>query len=100
MGLVAAEIIIRIKDKDGKTVAEIKVPDGGSIETVDDSQGLPAPETLEGYGGKIGDKFTFRVTGATTGSVWGTGPYTLDSGLATAAVHAAKARSTRDRRDS
>lgn len=35
-----------------------------------------------------GKAFYFRVTGATTGSLWGSNPYTDDSNLAAAAVHA------------
>ncbi|OHD56482.1 MAG: hypothetical protein A2Y33_15250 [Spirochaetes bacterium GWF1_51_8] len=41
------------------------------------------------YQAKIGQKFTFEVKGGGMGgSVWGTDIYTLDSSLATAAVHA------------
>jgi tRNA A-37 threonylcarbamoyl transferase component Bud32 len=98
VGIVAAEIVIRIKDKSGKTVAEVKVPEGGSVETVERKEGTPpaeeseappAPVTLMDYGAEVGEKLTFSVTGAVTGgTVWGTGPYTLDSDLAMAAVHA------------
>ena len=35
-----------------------------------------------------GAVLTIRVKGSTSGSVWGSGPYTLDSSLGTAAVHA------------
>jgi hypothetical protein len=35
----------------------------------------------------FGREFTFRVTGAARGSVWGTEVYTADSTLAAAAVH-------------
>jgi hypothetical protein len=98
-GTLVAEIVIRIKDKYGKPVAEVKVPEGGSVETLERPGGTapaakepepsPAPATLMEYDVKVGERLTFRVTGATTGrGVWGTGPYTLDSDLATAAVHA------------
>lgn len=52
--------------------------------------GLPDPGSLTGYRQpqNIGKTFTFRVTGAANGSLWGTGKYTLDSTLAAAAVHA------------
>jgi len=40
---------------------------------------------LEGYEGQ---SFHFYVQGANAGSVWGSGPYTLDSNLGRAAVHA------------
>src|SRR5689334_559273 len=49
---------------------------------------LPDPGTVLGYRGKINKVFYFEVTGATTGIVWGSGPYTDDSSLATASVHA------------
>jgi hypothetical protein len=99
VGTVAAEIVIRIKDKNGKTVAEVKVPEGGSAETVernkdtapaaDHPDAPPPPASLMGHEVAVGDRLTFLVTGTTTGGmVWGTGPYTLDSDLARAAVHA------------
>jgi hypothetical protein len=53
---------------------------GGSI--------LADPGELEDFRGKDGMVFYFRVTGSTDGEVWGTGVYTDDSNLATAAVHA------------
>jgi len=37
---------------------------------------------------EIGDQVTVRLTGQTNGAVWGDSIYTLDSDLATAAVHA------------
>jgi hypothetical protein len=48
----------------------------------------PDPGALYNYQQHVGKKFAFRVTGAINGSVWGTDMYTLDSNLATAAVHA------------
>jgi hypothetical protein len=52
--------------------------------------GLPDPGSLTGYQQPqhVGKTYTFRVTGAARGSLWGTGTYTLDSALAAAAVHA------------
>jgi hypothetical protein len=49
-----------------------------------------APKTLVGYRSpeNLGKSFDFRVTGAATGTIWGTDIYTDDSNLATAAVHA------------
>lgn len=37
---------------------------------------------------KVGKSYKFTVTGALLGTVFGSGPYTVDSNLATAAVHA------------
>ncbi|UJW86438.1 LCCL domain-containing protein [Devosia sp. SL43] len=49
---------------------------------------LPDPGDLSGYRGQHGTILKFEVTGSTTGSLWGDGPYTDDSKLAVAAVHA------------
>jgi hypothetical protein len=46
------------------------------------------PGTLVGFRGQNGKSFLIEITGQNTGSVWGTGVYTDDSLLATAAVHA------------
>jgi hypothetical protein len=48
----------------------------------------PDPGTLVNYQNQIGKRFTFRVTGAANGGLWGTDTYTTDSTLALAAVHA------------
>jgi hypothetical protein len=49
---------------------------------------LPDPGHLGGYQIHVGRTFSFRVTGAVAGRVWGTDMYTLDSMLSVAAVHA------------
>jgi hypothetical protein len=50
---------------------------------------LPDPGSLTNYQNDIGKTLHFQVTGAVNvGTVWGTGVYTSDSPLATAAVHA------------
>lgn len=50
---------------------------------------LPDPGNLKSYESKIGQTFSFRVTGNVAGgSIWGTDIYTTDSPLALAAVHA------------
>ncbi len=54
---------------------------------------LPAPGNLSGYAARNGASLYFRVTGATSGSLWGTRIYTADSTLAKAAVHAGFAAS-------
>jgi hypothetical protein len=48
----------------------------------------PDPGSLVTYANKVGQSFLFEVTGAGSGVVWGSGPYTTDSALAAAAVHA------------
>lgn len=49
---------------------------------------LPDPGTMSSYTNKVGRSYYFRVTGSTAGSIYGSGIYTYDSPLATAAVHA------------
>ncbi|MBV5312422.1 MAG: hypothetical protein JZU47_03940, partial [Prolixibacteraceae bacterium] len=51
---------------------------------------LPDPGNLTAYRSRIGQTFSFRVKGTDAGSVWGgiNGPYTDDSSLGKAAVHA------------
>jgi hypothetical protein len=46
------------------------------------------PNGLYSLNDKIGQTFIFKVTGNNTGTVWGSGIYTSDSDLGTAAVHA------------
>ena len=50
---------------------------------------IPDPGSLSNYQQPqhVGKTYTFRVTGAAAGSLWGTEMYTLDSSLAAAAVH-------------
>jgi hypothetical protein len=52
------------------------------------AQADPDPGALTNYHDKVGKTFYFKVTGATTATIWGTDVYTTDSQLATAAVHA------------
>ncbi len=48
---------------------------------------MAEPGTLVEFRGQNGKSFLFEITGQNTGSIWGTGVYTDDSFLATAAVH-------------
>jgi hypothetical protein len=49
---------------------------------------LPDPGNLSNYAQQTNQTFRFRVTGSTSGSLYGTDYYTTDSTLAVAAVHA------------
>jgi hypothetical protein len=49
---------------------------------------MAEPGTPVEFRGQNGKSFLFEITGQNTGPVWGTGVYTDDSFLATAAVHA------------
>jgi hypothetical protein len=60
----------------------------GEIEEGDFGKVVPAPYNLSDKANQIGKTFAFKVTGNASGSVYGTDVYTLDSSLATAAVHA------------
>lgn len=46
------------------------------------------PGNLADYSQRIGETVRFRVVGTADGSLWGTGLYSYDSDLSTAAVHA------------
>lgn len=48
----------------------------------------PDPGNLKAYERRIGETFSFNVTAARGGSVWGTDIYTTDTRLSTAAIHA------------
>jgi hypothetical protein len=61
---------------------------GGKEEKVAAGPALPDPGNLYAYQMHVGKTFTFTVTGAVRGTVYGTDKYTLDSSLATAALHA------------
>jgi len=49
---------------------------------------LPEPGNLNPFAGQVGTKLAVRVTGGVGGLVYGSGPYSVDSNLAAAAVHA------------
>ena len=57
-------------------------------ETTEVLNPLPDPGSLQTFGGLVGKKFAFRVTGIAGNGLYGTDVYTSDSWLANAAVHA------------
>jgi len=65
-------------------------PTRASVVPTISSSPTTSPEAADYlYGrGAVGDVVTQRVTGTVDGTVWGEGPYTDDSSIATAAVHA------------
>ena len=66
-----------------------ELPRNSGTASVSNNPVQPPPERLTGFRGSIGKTIAFKVTGATNGSgVWGGNPYTADSQLARAAVHA------------
>ena len=46
------------------------------------------PDNFTTYRVKMGQSFTFKITGATGGRIYGTNIYTENSNTATAAIHA------------
>lgn len=79
--------------KSGDEAPASKLPEAAGKATADTSS-KPAkkikdtPENLTDYEKQVGQSFIFTVTGAIFGTVYGSGPYTTDSNLSTAAVHA------------
>ncbi len=57
-----------------------------SLPTIDN------PGTMSGYANQLGKSFLIRVTGRTTGTIYGTEYYTYDSDVATACVHSGALR--------
>jgi hypothetical protein len=49
--------------------------------------GLLQPDELRAVERKVGQSFSFQVTGNNLGPIWGTDVYTSDSNLGTACVH-------------
>jgi hypothetical protein len=60
---------------------KIKVVKIGTLEI------KPDPGTVNGLRDQVGKSFVYEVTGKTDGVIWGSGLYTDDSQIATAAVH-------------
>jgi LCCL domain len=53
-----------------------------------DQVAADAPSNMSGLCDVLGAVYYFRITGLAEGQVWGSGPYTRDSLLGVAAVHA------------
>lgn len=69
-------------------IPERAVKPGGHVWRMVKSQPTPAPASVDDPRYEIGKTYVFVVEGRTDGTVWGTGDYTADSSIATAAVHA------------
>ncbi len=59
-----------------------------AIEQLSGCMEVAAPASPSEWRGRAGDSYVIELTGRTGGSIWGSGTYTDDSDLATAAVHA------------
>ncbi len=72
-----------------ESTLSITTGQGGMTQPVNNgTEVLPDPGSLTMYRDRVGQVFSFEVTGSTSGMIWGSDIYTDDSSLATAAVHA------------
>lgn len=74
-----------------RTEQGLTKPGLGGPEPVSADDGVPAmedPGNLVAYRNLLGSTLSIRVTGSTDGAIWGSGPYSDDSAVAVAAVHA------------
>jgi hypothetical protein len=89
--LKSVEELQKLQDKytkDGHLDEAVAVRNLIKLIKAGDVLAMNDPGTLEKYAEQAGKVYYFRVAGATDGIVYGTGVYTTDSPLATAAVHA------------
>src|SRR5262249_7307564 len=90
-GEIEATAILVNTDQFGESKLNLvhvrKLTTGGKEEEAS-GPAIPDPGYLTTYQGQVGKTFILKVTGAVKGTVWGTDKYTLDSNLATAAMHA------------
>ena len=96
-GRLSAETLTVITSMFGEQALKLtdvrSLRSGHEIAEESDNTALPAPGTMDSYGGQYGKVFTFKLTawggpGHPQSGVWGTDVYTLDSSLPAAAVHA------------
>ncbi len=100
-GLIGAALSLLLLSGTASAQGTIGAP-GGAQQDKPKSQGVqegsasggeervvePDPGNVVNYRNEQGLTFYFEVTGSLTGSVWGSGIYTDDSHIGTAAVHA------------
>jgi len=72
----------------GRLIATYRIDAPRTTTTTTTAAATVSPGNFVGYRNRVGQTFEFTVTGATSGSVWGTDAYTDDSSVARAAVHA------------
>jgi len=78
--IAVRDLIRRLQAEQAASANVIMPPTPAAVEST-----CPSPSLLRG---RIGESFICRITGSTSGTVWGTDVYTDDSDVATAAVHA------------
>jgi hypothetical protein len=87
---VRVSAVAQLKSMQDRYCREAKLDEAIAIrEAIEKILGiLPDPGYLPAVEADIGRVFLYQITGSAAGAVWGTGVYTSDSHLATAAVHA------------
>lgn len=79
---------LKLKLADARSFRSLAVPEPEAAEErVDPKGALPDPGNLKAYEAQVGKSLLFKVTGAPSGTLYGTGTYTTDSLLAAAVVH-------------
>jgi hypothetical protein len=78
---------LKLKLADARTFRSLALPEAVHEERVDPKGALPDPGNLKAYEAQVGKTFLFKVTGAASGTLYGTGTYTTDSRLSAAVVH-------------
>ena len=78
---------LKLKLADARSLRSLALPEPEVVEKVDAKGAQPDPGNLSALGNQVGQTFLFKVTGAGSGTMYGSNPYTTDSRLAAAVVH-------------
>lgn len=78
---------LKLKLADARSLRSLAMPEPEVVEKVDVKGAQPDPGNLKGLEGEVGKTFLFKVTGAASGTMYGSNPYTTDSSLSAAVVH-------------
>ena len=78
---------LKLKLADARNLRSLALPEPEVEEKVDPKGALPDPGNLKAYESQVGKVLLFKVIGAASGTLYGTGTYTTDSRLSAAVVH-------------
>jgi hypothetical protein len=78
---------LKLKLADARSLRSLALPEPEVVEKVDVKGAQPDPGNLKALEGQVGKTFLFKVTGAASGTMYGSNPYTTDSRLSAAVVH-------------
>ncbi len=78
---------LQLKLSDARTLRSLALPEPEATEKVDIKGAQPDPGNLKAVEGQVGKTFIYKVTGAPSGTLYGSNPYTTDSRLSAAVVH-------------